>query len=351
MSIATNGCLLWRPVVFIPGGSNRRISSREATMLFRSIPGILIALLLISTALPLRPQPVGSSQTPSDKDESMSTMLHPILPYIFFDSASAVIPERYHCFSSPDETLSFRDTANAAGILATYYDVLNVIGYRMRKYPGTKVELGVTQTRHWRLWETKEMIGRRQQVVREYLMNVWGVDSARIVMSSPVHIRARGILSQKELVEDDERRVEILSNDWEIMRPIERPTSDSAPTSYLYPLILFTFDSPEPGKLNERIMKEMVMPAITPTSTVNIVGYTDIIGLEDRNLKLSDHRARATANIIGKVARRRKASMSYRGVGEESETFGSALPEQRLYSRRVEVRISTVKGVVIEEKP
>lgn len=58
----------------------------------------------------------------------------PLLTYIFFDSASATLPDRYITFSRPEERASFTDSTVEGGMLEKYYNVLNVIGYRMRRY-------------------------------------------------------------------------------------------------------------------------------------------------------------------------------------------------------------------------
>ena len=60
--------------------------------------------------------------------DSTADAIQPLLTSVFFDSASAVIPSRYHLFASPTETVGFVDTASSAGALTSCYNLLNIIG-------------------------------------------------------------------------------------------------------------------------------------------------------------------------------------------------------------------------------
>ena len=75
-------------------------------------------------------------------EEILVKEIYPLLTYVFFDSASATIPNRYKLFKSPDQTRGFTDTTIPGGTLQKYYHVLNIIGFRMREYPNTKITLG-----------------------------------------------------------------------------------------------------------------------------------------------------------------------------------------------------------------
>lgn len=73
---------------------------------------------------------------------------------------------------------------------------------------------------------------------------------------------------------------------------------------------------------------------------IEIVGHTDIIGLEDRNLRLSLQRAKSMENAIQrriKRARLRACTLTSSGVGEESPLFDNTLPKGRFFNRCVRV--------------
>ncbi len=68
--------------------------------------------------------------------EYLSKRIYPLLNYIFFDDNSAAIPARY--VKMPESgTKSFSaDKFFGESTLDVYYEILNIIGYRMRRNPG-----------------------------------------------------------------------------------------------------------------------------------------------------------------------------------------------------------------------
>lgn len=100
-----------------------------------------------------------------------------------------------------------------------------------------------------------------------------------------------------------------------------------------YSLILFDFAETELNAANIRIA-EFVKKRIEPTAHVEITGYTDRIGDPDRNQRLSEARAKATAQKLGVQA-------NPKGVGKSSLLYDNNLPEGRFYSRTVEVLVET----------
>ena len=381
--------------------------------------------------------------------------LYPLLTYIFFDSASGEIPERYAMFSTPTETEGFSDTIALGGTLQRYRQVLNIIGYRMRKYPETRITLGGYNSAGGgappQPGENLNTSGERQQVIFDYLTTIWQVDPNRIELlqpsSGPAPTRS-SFMDPLGLVEY--RRAEIRSNDWEIMKPmvvrevrrfhtpyrvrfrlsngiadeqvagreirirrqgeqwdtitdfgiagpfspewiwyrhgdpelliaeteapyvaelIVRDKSGKEHRSDLleipvavitkearkrerlpdrtiarYSLVLFNFDSDEPGILNERILKEYIYEDIGAEAKVRITGYTDVVGLEDRNQRLSEMRAKAIRKGIERHARDTTVtSMEADGVGETQPLYSNALPEGRFYNRTVQIIVETPK--------
>lgn len=150
------------------------------------------------------------------------TDVSPTLNYVFFDDGDAKIPDRYNQFSDPTDARTFDPASlfslNAQGI---HYDVLNVIGSRLRNDPKARITL--TGTRSSRsldsLSETDIALSRAANVAR-YLQDVWGVSSSRI------RIKSRG-LPEKPSDETtpygqaENRRVEISASPSSVLGPIE----------------------------------------------------------------------------------------------------------------------------------
>lgn len=106
-----------------------------------------------------------------------------------------------------------------------------------------------------------------------------------------------------------------------------------------YSLILFDFDKATLNEDNQRILEMMVLPSIRANSRVSVIGYTDRIGSDDYNKKLSAERAQTVRLFL--QSRAKDASYSSSGVGESTEIFPNASPIGRQLSRTVQVIVET----------
>jgi outer membrane protein OmpA-like peptidoglycan-associated protein len=111
-------------------------------------------------------------------------------------------------------------------------------------------------------------------------------------------------------------------------------------TQEKYNLILFDFDSFNPGDMNKRILKEFVYPRVKPSTTIHVEGHTDVVGMFDHNKRLSENRAKTTKDLINGGAGAYKL-LDSRGTGEEEPLYGNELPEQRFFNRTVQVILET----------
>lgn len=97
-----------------------------------------------------------------------------------------------------------------------------------------------------------------------------------------------------------------------------------------YSLILFGFDKAE-LTAEHRALIENVRGRITPGSQVRIVGYTDMVGSEEYNQRLSQQRANAVAQEL------RISNATVVGNGERLPLYDNRMPEGRFYNRTVEI--------------
>ncbi|MFI5201631.1 MAG: OmpA family protein, partial [Candidatus Kapaibacterium sp.] len=171
--------------------------------------------------------------------ETTVTETFPILPYIFFDSAIATIPDRFARLSS-NEAAHFSESNLPHRSLESYYQLLNVIGSRMRANPSAILSInGTTDGREGKdegkdegggmKDEGKELAQRRADAVRDYLAEVWNIDKSRLAetTSDAPHNPSS---TQYEQGFEENRRVELSSNDDHILAPIvhERFREESA---------------------------------------------------------------------------------------------------------------------------
>ena len=376
--------------------------------------------------------------------ETITRNLYPLLNYVFFDEGKSDIPERYILFDSPEQTKIFADTSIFGGTLDKYYHILNIYGYRLKKNPNVKIQvIGCNDGESNAEKNNIELSKRRATNVYNYLKNIWGIEESRMELkfqhkpTTPTNTKVDSIGLQEN------RRVEIITTEWEVVKPVfdvgsvtepqpvnmnfllkngiedelvekrrieilhgkeqwntltevgrtdpkilwnwknnrakyptdEQPftaqlvvttksgaecksdpvtipvlqistdkmriesTADS--TREIYNLILFPFDRSDAGPINERIMNDYVYGRVYPTSVVEVVGHTDIVGMYDHNKKLSERRSEYVKNGINKKSNGRYGKLASRGVGEEDPLYTNDLPEGRFYNRTVQVIIKT----------
>jgi len=171
-------------------------------------------------------------------EEKATIILYPLLNYIFFDLNSSEFPSRYTLFKNASQTANFNDEKIPGGTFDKYYTVLNIYGYRLKKYPNVKLELvGCLDETNEN--KNSDLSKRRAESVFNYLKNIWGIDESRMKITS------RGWPALKSNIKDtfgivENRRTEILFNGdaeevWQCMRPI----LDNDPTL-----------TPDPDKMN-----------------------------------------------------------------------------------------------------
>lgn len=105
-------------------------------------------------------------------------------------------------------------------------------------------------------------------------------------------------------------------------------------------LILFDFDRFELGRRNTAIL-EQASKRLNAQSTMIIRGYTDAMGDDNYNLRLSERRASA---VREELQRKMPAgAVRSEGVGEADLLFDNTLPEGRFYCRTVQILIETIE--------
>ncbi len=145
--------------------------------------------------------------------------LYPLLNYVFFDKGSSQMEERYKLFTEPSEIEYFTDTTIAGGTLDKYYHILNIYGFRLKQFPNTKIEIvgcnDGTNPEEKRPGLSKE----RADNVFKYLKNIWGIDEKRMKLTYKNKPDVVSNLKDSLGIQEN-WRVEIRSNDWEIMKPV-----------------------------------------------------------------------------------------------------------------------------------
>jgi outer membrane protein OmpA-like peptidoglycan-associated protein len=154
------------------------------------------------------------------RNQTIITEVHPLLNYIFFDSASGNIPRRYQqrdgaAIATFDET-SIRSTNN----LDIYYNVLDIIGARLRSYTGSIVTLTGTQPDKSPGSDGRtDLADQRARNVADYLADRWGIERRRIEVESRLMPATPSNPDKPEGAQEN-RRVEIATNDPRVIAPV-----------------------------------------------------------------------------------------------------------------------------------
>ncbi len=360
-------------------------------------------------------------------EEFESRQTRAILPYVFYDENESVLPAKYNRITK-NETEKFSFSAMLGkSPMESYYDVINVIGYRLREKPDANLLLTGTNCNIGLEKNNKKLSNDRAENIKNYLTEVWNINPNRI------KITARNLpqvpSNNKELDgQAENRRVEISSNDLDIAAPVfivdtllrvspdairyihkveseaglakwninsssggvllksfsgldvidentnwylsnegtkKRLLSGTLETRFtafdeqnnfrnialshpikiisvkdkrlnatkdtslnVYNLILFDFNKSDLNPSNKKIT-DFIKSEITPTTDVSIFGFTDRIGDEDYNMKLSTARAESTGKSLG------GHPYKVTGLGESKLIYDNELPEGRFYCRTV----------------
>lgn len=143
----------------------------------------------------------------------------PLRNYVFFDEGSAEIPDRYVSLTK-DQATSFKEeqlqeyqprtfAGRAGRQMVVYYNLLNILGDRMKRSPSTSVSLtGASGI-------GPELGKSRAEAVKKYLVDVFGIEGSRITTEGVDKPQFPAVVpgATKELafLEAGDRRVDIES--------------------------------------------------------------------------------------------------------------------------------------------
>ncbi len=362
----------------------------------------------------------------------------PLVANVFFDSNSTAIPGRYvqldqgdagdfseNDLLDEDEIGNLTERQRSQRQMNTYYNVMNIIGARMRDNPEQKVTLigsGGDKDDGHILAEN----------VKSYLTNSFGIDPDRIsIKSQKLPRRPSGSAGtpkeDRPLVDEENRRVEFVTNNdillqpvrmrlvqnnpidndlvlavdegggiksWQVklegegrnfnFGPFRRASQRINPGDLMKDIeqgrytaevivttnddqvlrerrefdlvvradtgegarrysIVFEYGQKDAVKTYDRFLRNVVAAQTQQGQKVIIHGYTDNVGDADGNFRLSQKRARETADVLRDELRKlgRRVKIESVGFGEDGTRplFDNSLPEGRFYNRTVVIEI------------
>ncbi len=153
-------------------------------------------------------------------DEYLSRQIHPLLNYVFFDDNSATIPERYRVMTDIAAEGFRPERFFGSETLDVYYDVLNIIGYRLKTLPDATLTIVGCNANVGPEKGNKDLSQRRAEAVKKYIMDVWKIDATRLATQSRDLPEKPSTSKESPLESDQEnRRVELVGS-WDVIQPV-----------------------------------------------------------------------------------------------------------------------------------
>lgn len=230
----------WRVTSIAAGVALRWHTAIETPDTVRPSAPPVLASHVIRHVPPAVPLEVVAGTAPIRVIETTVTETFPILPYIFFDSASDALPTRLLKLTS-EEAQNFDEANLPHRSLESYYSLLNVVAARLRANPSATLTInGTTDGKEAESRDAAKNLSRARALrVRDYLVNAWHIAPSRLNVTTT---DAPSNPSSTEYPEGfaENRRVELTSDQDDILKPI----------------------------VHERFREESVQPKAIPISTV-----------------------------------------------------------------------------------
>ncbi len=152
-------------------------------------------------------------------EDYVTLNLRPLLNYIFFDENSAEIPDKYIKLTSGEANEFNINSLHHLDALGTYYQLLNLVGKKLRDNPEIKIKLTGTNSDEGDEYHNKNLSRQRAEAVGDYLMQVWDIPKKQII------IKARNLPDDYSNPKEpggiqENRRVEIVPSDNSILEPL-----------------------------------------------------------------------------------------------------------------------------------
>ncbi len=145
--------------------------------------------------------------------------VYPLLPYVFFGSNSSEIPDRY--IKVPKKK-AFSLSEIEQNSLIFNHNVLNIIASRLLSHPNSTITLaGFTDPATEKI--NCSLAHNRALAVKDYIVNTFDIRESRILVAVPANncYPEDRTLTNSEMGYSENRRVEITSNDPEILAPVQ----------------------------------------------------------------------------------------------------------------------------------
>ncbi|MCX6140143.1 MAG: OmpA family protein [Candidatus Kapabacteria bacterium] len=145
---------------------------------------------------------------------------YPLLPQVFYPEDAADLASTQQIRLEASEAVDFRATNLSRDQIDVYRNVLNVIGYRMKQTPGSKITLEGHVSNVGPELNDRDLSRARAESVKSYLTSTWGIEPERISVKSSL-LPSEPANPTTPDGKGENQRVEISSSDPSILEPVE----------------------------------------------------------------------------------------------------------------------------------
>lgn len=153
-------------------------------------------------------------------EEFVSNRLQPLLPYIFFEDNVSELSNKYKSISKSEANNFELKQLAKSSTLETYYQILNIIGKRLRENPIAKLRIVGCNSATGAELDNLILSEERSNTVKKYFVDNWGIDANRLQVEKRnlPEMKSTPINEIDKIAEN--RRVEFYSDNYEILAPI-----------------------------------------------------------------------------------------------------------------------------------
>ncbi len=153
-------------------------------------------------------------------EEFISNRLDPLLNYVFFDDNSSTLPNRYKRINKLEASSFNIENLFRDSTIELYYNILNIVGSRMKEFPNANITLTGCNSDLNNEKGNLKLSEERANTIKDYLVNRWNIEGNRIMIEKR-NLPAKASTPKEEPDKIAEnRRVEITSNNPNILKPI-----------------------------------------------------------------------------------------------------------------------------------
>ncbi len=163
----------------------------------------------------------------------------PLLPYVFFPSGESSVDKTKMKLLKAEDIRGFNENSLDWNTLQIYYNLLNIIGSRLRNNSNATITLTGTNNNSGIEQNNLNLSLERAESVKKYLVQTWGIKPERI-KTQAANLPSKPTSPNIPEGIEENSRVEITSNDMAIIAPVYMKEIDiiaNPPTIEVRPII------------------------------------------------------------------------------------------------------------------